>query len=156
MRLSLEYVAGFIDGEGCICTGRTGTRSADGKRLLVPRVMIANTDRRVLDLIRSQFGGTIQTVRRPASKPNWKPGYAWRLANSAALDLLERVRPFLIVKAAQADLLLSMRALWRPVGAVWHRASDGSPVRGLSQEIIAQRDEVERRLHELNRKGVAP
>ena len=97
MSLSLEYIAGFFDGEGCINIYSSSSRRGHVRTRL--RASIGNTDRRPLDAIRGKFGGQIRTLRghnRPVFVLVWN--------GATAASLLDALRPFLIVKATQADL----------------------------------------------------
>lgn len=84
------YIAGLIDGEGCI------TR-ANGRLL----VQIGMTDETVIRWL-GQIGGTIRVEDGPG-RGNRKPLYRWRvMAGDEVRRLLRSVLPYLIVKRAQA------------------------------------------------------
>lgn len=95
--ISVEYVAGLFDGEGCIniCTsnpskGQTRTRL---------RASIGNTHREVLLLIQSVFGGSIRVL-----KGHHKPVYVLHWDGGNAISFLSSVAPYLIIKSDQASL----------------------------------------------------
>jgi hypothetical protein len=130
--LSLAYIAGFVDGEGCIGTTRSGQH-----RLLIPRIMVVNTDRRVLDALQRQFGGDVAARKQQIA--GWKPLIQWRICNGNALVFLRAIRPFLVLKADQADVLLR----W-PTSARFPKTRDAVKLR---RELLASQ------LTYLNRKG---
>ena len=92
-KLSLQYIAGFFDGEGCVNMARL--RSS-----IFPRVLIVHTDRYILELLQEQFGGDINPVHH--RRENWKPSWIWRLSWKPAVDFLRKIEPYLVVKDQQA------------------------------------------------------
>lgn len=103
------WFAGIIDGEGHLGFGRLA-------RSGVPQCMlqITNTDIKMLQRIET----LVKTLgiqpkihcwqwNRPDCK--WKPAYKIVLSSKAQLcQLLPRVRPYLVCKGEQADLILSV------------------------------------------------
>lgn len=92
----LPYLAGIIDGEGCIRVNNS------------VRLMIANTDIHLIEWLSLNFGGYYWTNKR--SQPRYKILYQWELSAKKACKLLEMVYPFLIIKKAQAKLVLDFHA----------------------------------------------
>ena len=155
MQISWQYLAGFLDGEGSIGTTRTGKL-----RNVVGRVTIANTDHAILELIKSQFGGTI-TRRERGNKPGWRPFCSISWTNRSALSLLEGVLPYLILKRAQAELciqLIRMKDQPKSERCVFvHTPTRGFPSRILariSPEVQAAEQAIAMQIKEMNRKGV--
>lgn len=90
------YLAGLIDGEGCI------TKTPDAWR-----VAIFNTDEKVIAWL-LRFGGNIHWRTRPATRQHWKPSAQWHVSNLRdLLALLESVRPYMVIKAEKADLAIA-------------------------------------------------
>lgn len=102
MNISWQYIAGIIDGEGSIGTTRTGKY-----RNVVGRVVVANTDSRLLYALQTVHKGTI-SIRPRGAKDGWKPfgSIAWSCRQ--AEYLLEKVLPFLIIKKEQALICLEL------------------------------------------------
>ena len=97
------WLAGFIDGEGCI---RLDSEEFNPQ----PRISVANTDRAVLEEIQRREGGNVFDVGTPR-RSNHKQGYEWRLYQVEPIRaLLERLRPHLRVKQAEAWLVLEFLA----------------------------------------------
>lgn len=93
------YIAGFIDGEANIRMRKRNNRKTP---YVEARIQIANRHKGVLDAIQRRFGGTL------AEYPNGT-NTIWRLEwyNLAEIgNLLRHILPYLIVKKAQAELLL--------------------------------------------------
>lgn len=102
---NLAYAAGIIDGEGCINITKTGRLFSYGIRILV-----VNTNRKIIDWLRNNFGGDIQksTV---VKKPNWKPRFTWRLQYRQAVEFLDSIFPYLILKKEQAIVAFALQAI---------------------------------------------
>jgi len=98
------YVAGIIDGEGCISINRARFRN---KPWLSDRytaiLSVGNTSRQMIELLVSTFGGTI--ALRPATAKH-KACYVWSVRGPKAKAVLDAVGPHLRVKVAQRDLLI--------------------------------------------------
>lgn len=96
------YLAGLIDGEGTI----TLTRRNSGQ-LPQPQVSIANNNLELLIWVKKVIGsGSISTKKPKSSSHNI--AYAWQVATAGpCLRLLDEIRPYLVVKKQQADLLLT-------------------------------------------------
>jgi hypothetical protein len=96
--LDAAYLAGFVDGEGCISVA---TRLG---KYLTPTVQVSNTNQAILEYFLSKFGGTID-VRRD-TRPTRKQCNTWRVAGNEARIILRKLLPYLRVKAPQALLAL--------------------------------------------------
>jgi hypothetical protein len=144
----LGYLAGLIDGEGCVgvypSKAEYGHRQKQPRVVYRPRISIANTDRRALDWVAHRFGGHVLQKSRRAMREHWKTSYAWHLQGSNnVLCVLRAVRPFLIIKSAQADLLLT----W-PANAICNQWTTTK-----TAEIQGQKQRLYLASLELNRRG---
>lgn len=93
------YIAGFIDGEGCITLSKR-MPSKGVNYSYRPEIVIANNHRETLEWIRERVGGAIHG-------PTKKGGYQLRLAAQATLEALTACRPYFVQKGTQADILLA-------------------------------------------------
>lgn len=106
----LAWLAGIIDGEGCIDLSRRSRARAVGYHM---RVSVSNTDVRLVARCQqitglgrvAQLGG--ETRRR--MRDRWRPCYAWSVSTRQAEDVLRLVLPYLVIKREQADLALLAR-----------------------------------------------
>ena len=88
------YLAGIIDGEGCIGI----QKSKSGIQL---KVGIFNTERSLLEWIQRRFGGTIcDRLHQDGNKVE----YNYTFYGHRALDMLRTVYPYLVVKRKNAQL----------------------------------------------------
>jgi hypothetical protein len=100
----IAYVAGFLDGEGCVSLAwRKGKL---GYNYITPIIQITNTNEEVLIWIKSIFGGSIQF--RPDTRKTRKDSWCVTMAGETALKFLKSVRPYLRIKTKQADIVMSI------------------------------------------------
>lgn len=95
----LAYIAGFIDGEGCV---RIKKSNKNGHSYYLT-VQVTNTDKLPLLLIQSVFGGKVYFQEKGKNKVIWQ----YYITCSEAADLLRTLSGFLISKKPQAELAIS-------------------------------------------------
>jgi len=100
--IEAAYAAGIVDGEGSIQFTRNRK-----SRWPSPTVSVASTDRELLEWLRSRIGGAI--IQKRTYKPQHSSSFDWKLTDRRALQFLEFVRPFLVIrrKIDRCDLLLA-------------------------------------------------
>ena len=140
--LSWEYVAGFVDGEGSITLQMQ--KNASGRHCR-PILRIGNTNAHVLQLIRDFLGcGCINTMRRESKR--WKPSWVLTIAGrKKLLPILISLRPYLVVKVAQADEVIAFMEEMTPTKGKWYTS--------LTQEELNNREQHVSRIRLLNRRG---
>jgi hypothetical protein len=99
--MTLQYLAGIIDGEGHFC--RPAHTNGRGERHRQSRIIVTNTCKELLDAIKQTYGGYY--YQRTKSATNNLPSYAWVLNGKKAEALARKLRPFLIVKQEQVKRL---------------------------------------------------
>lgn len=102
-RIPWKYLAGLIDGEGCIDVQVTN------KVYIRPRLRIAMTDvaTELLKNCQANFGGRI--CYRPSNNPNWNNALSWELSGySQACPILRNIVNHLFIKKEQARFALWM------------------------------------------------
>lgn len=139
------YLAGIIDGEGCVYVNKrlpTGRRITPGYGV---KVVVTITSRVLVEWFRSE--AHLTSVHGHQKEGNRK--YQWMCTwnNSAAEWLLSEIRPYMVIKTKQADLGLELLAHLRT-----------SKVRGglgktVDAKEIEYRDSVKREIAFLNRRG---
>jgi hypothetical protein len=105
--MGMPYLAGIIDGEGCITIMSRGQNQKP-----VVAVIVSNTDPRLMAYLKDNFGGNVRIQAKQVG--NRKPCWQWRVLARQAEAVLVGVRPFLLLKADQADIALAYRDLARP------------------------------------------
>lgn len=136
------YIAGFIDGEGCVSIIRrkrsTAKPGASGYYFR-PRVAIAQRDIAPLHFIQNVVG-TGFTVE-PVTSKKWV-GYQLRWESGALRWLLPQIAPYLVLKKRQAHLLMAFIDL----------GNSYKPGSGLTPERYAVQAEMYNESRRLNQK----
>lgn len=104
--LFLDYLAGFIDAEGCLSV----TKSQAWNRSRITHsgsFAIGLINRSLLEIICHQIGGSI-TNRKLIWNDKRQPSYLFRLTGPKLLGILTLLKDRLIVKRSQAILLSSL------------------------------------------------
>lgn len=129
------YLAGIFDGEGTV-----GYYPANGSHTIY--VQVTNTDSRVINWVKNLIpGGFVKTRKRHVNR---KPVWEWLVRDrDLAIEVLNIIRPYLIIKADQVDLLLSLMNDERIL------RGDSKRFQKLSPEIIEHRTSVEMQMKAL-------
>lgn len=96
------YFAGLIDGEGTVdlFSYKKGT-------LMRPVIKVDMTCEKTILALRAHFGGYVGKKKTdPANKHQWR----WEVTFAKAIDVCNKIRPYLITKAEGADRLLAHKA----------------------------------------------
>ncbi len=108
------YLAGIIDGEGTVTLTKHHKNETPS-----PDVSVANNNLQLLKWIRSLVGGVI--ISKKKRKAHHNDSYAWSIRHDKAIQLLEQINQYLIVKKAQADLII------KKYKSVTHRSGQYTP-----------------------------
>ena len=141
--LSLDYIAGFVDGEGCITLTKRPKKRKNGAVHVEyqPVLVIANTNKAVLEEIRKVISGSI--VTRP-NQGNRKRTYALRLGNRQCYKAMADLKDYLLIKRPQALLILRVKEMKSSLGyEVMQR-----------RDTMARLDTMLAKFRGLNRRGV--
>lgn len=112
---SLEYIAGFFDGEGFISIQKASHRSHSGSRYWLIAA-ISNTNKYVLDEIQKVVGGNVMMYKH---KFRDGIGYHYRLTfySRKAYEFIKLIQPYLKVKREEADTAIAYQESLRPYGS---------------------------------------
>jgi len=99
MDTELAYLAGFFDGEGCISIIHNSKTDA-----LTLTVSISQVNPHPLFLVQRLLGGSLHRER---DNRGFRTRVSWQTSSRMALAALEKMRPFLIVKADEADIAMA-------------------------------------------------
>jgi hypothetical protein len=125
--LTLSYLAGFLDGEGCISILKRVKGKWNASYFI--QIVIGQKDGQTLDWIQKKFGGRVYIVKRDCS-------YTWNLTNKKAYEFIKILTPFLKYKKPQAELAIKFYEE-RLIGNNKRSRKDG-----LSQEELKLREEM--------------
>ncbi len=97
-KIDLAYIAGFIDGEGCIGILKRQRKNFSPEYHIY--VSVGQKDAQILDWLAKNYSGAIHHVKRDGS-------YMWNLSYNNAYNFLKQILPYLKYKKPQAQLALS-------------------------------------------------
>ena len=139
----LGYLAGLIDGEGCI------NIACHRGRYYVLQVVTAQTNEHLLDYWQKKTGlGTVHHMARSRKgSPNDSDKWHWHCANNTAVVLLKMLQPYLVLKSEEARVALEFaKECKRQQG---HFRGKGQP--RLTAEMLAVREVYKNALHALKK-----
>ena len=154
--VSYEYVAGFVDGEGCISLVHNGTH-----KTVTLRISVANTNEEIMQTLHSQFGGYLSKATAHKNKPHWKSRYCWELNNTQAAQLLYKIKDYLVVKRKQAALAIEFLEYKVAVGNTIYLENSGKEdverkfVKNKTEEMDKLENVFKERMHALNKRGIS-
>jgi hypothetical protein len=98
------YVAGIVDGEGYIGIAKTKKTGSMRSTRYAGVLIVGNTSRRLIEELVGAFGVGSVSYRRGGERT--KGCFLWAIQSRNARDVLARVRPYLVIKRAQAELVI--------------------------------------------------
>lgn len=98
------WLAGYIDGDGCIAVQRLDKNS--GNANLVLHIAASAFDTEGIEIIQKQFGGCVHDMRDGAVRQ-----YALALPASKVVEVFSPIHTYMIVKRDQADFILKCAAM---------------------------------------------
>jgi hypothetical protein len=141
-KFRLAYLAGALDGDGSFSLIK-GYSSVGVSPLYYPMIQLANAHKLLVDLLLSEFGGSVG-VRAPyeGKDGSWRlPSYYWKLEKSTrCLPALAKIIPYLVVKQERASFLRDY-IFQNPF------------IRGskrLSEDVLARREEAHLKMKAFN------
>jgi len=105
------YIAGIIDGEGCIEFKWAGRIRRDRKghptyNTLICRMEVPQVDGRLIDyLIETTKEGTRDMKHYP-DHPKWHDQHRWRCGYHGVYRILKQIYPYLVIKKEKATLVI--------------------------------------------------
>jgi hypothetical protein len=142
----LSYFAGFFDGEGSIGI-YSNTNKHRGRTLRVQVTQtVTPTSTELLREVQARWGGSLAVMNRRERRHAWN----WQASARTGRRVLVEIRPWLRLKAAEADIAL---AYWDERGFA-QRAGNGRFL-PLSPQIRMLGDHAEAALKAAKRGGVA-
>jgi hypothetical protein len=125
--LFLAWAAGFFDGEGCVMVEMSKEKAClHGYRTSL-HTTVTQTSLPCLQLFLERFGGSISTSEnRTPNGRRWAVQHRWVARNETALEFLQAIEPYVVVKKeqVQAALKYPMRS---PDGRKYGNSSNPIP-----------------------------
>jgi hypothetical protein len=140
----LAYVAGLIDGEGCLRIHRQSKKTTSTFTAIV-QMNMSNKARHIGEQMAATFGGALYEVK--STNPKWSDQWQWRISGDVASNFVKQIHPFLMLKQKQASLILRLHAL-----------KESQPIqkngtRAWTQEAKDSAAQIKEEMHTLNQKG---
>lgn len=109
------YLAGIIDGEGCIHISRPITRHKDCKSPIYQTyISVTNTDLNLLNWLQEKLGGHIRTIKTDkGSNVIRKPLWRWYCCIKRIHTLCKILIPFSIIKKRQFEIMYEIRGTYQ-------------------------------------------
>jgi hypothetical protein len=149
--VELAYLAGAMDSDGFISMTK---RVINGSVTYSEFIGLAQVTDTVPKMLQERFGGYIQLrTRRGEAAKNWRPIYYWAATTKLAANAIGQLRPYLRVKAEQADVLLALRASKARPASERRAVKVGVRGRALNPEVQTLREDLYRRVKKLNANG---
>jgi hypothetical protein len=102
VELSLPYIAGFFDGEGSIGIYMNGQGRARTLRVQITQTVMPQSTA-LLSAMRDRWGGSLCPFNKALRRPAWN----WQVSAINGYVFLRDIRPWLLLKADQADVVLA-------------------------------------------------
>lgn len=99
------YLAGIIDGEGCIRINRR-PRASNGRMVYWMFVSVTNTDIKIINWLNERIPAFTGKCHRSFKDRNRKPCFQWILTGNRKVRIFcKELAPFLVSKKNQAELI---------------------------------------------------
>lgn len=134
----LGYLAGLVDGEGCINIAKTQGR------YYVLQIVIAQSNEYLLDYWQKKTGlGTIHHMKRRANGVNDSEKWHWHLSTGNAQKMLDVITPYLVLKQEEAMIALEFLQVCK------HQESQyrGRGVKRITPDMLKIREAYKNALH---------
>ncbi|MDO8534616.1 MAG: LAGLIDADG family homing endonuclease [Xanthobacteraceae bacterium] len=141
------YLAGVVDGDGCIFIRRGQVTRKNGQVFVnhTINVTVVNTSAKIIQWLLDNVGGSASSAA--FARPEWKSRHAWSIYGAAAVQMLGLIRPFLRMKEQQSSLGLELFGRRT-------KLTRGSPKHLVAAET-ARREELYAKMRALNQRGSA-
>lgn len=143
MRLSLEYIAGFLDCDGTIVIVRSN-RGTEGIRYY-PKVCLYSQNLSVIEDLKETVGGKITPLHRSSLV------HVLQFCPSETNLLLDKIQPFLRIKREQALLAIELQKHIDGTRQLRKRDGKGGAIR-LHASVSAEREQLYLKMRALNHK----
>lgn len=105
----IAYIAGIIDGEGCITVSICSPylKHKEVSQVYAPIIRVAMTDKNIIYWLQNITGeGNIYFIK--SRNYRHKDIWDWRLSTGNGARLLKQIKPYLKVKRLQAELFIEL------------------------------------------------
>ena len=138
--INKNYLAGFLDGEGCI-TIIKHIHKKDNKTYSEYQgvIVVANSNKKILREFKMRWGGNIYVGME--LKPHHKIRYSWRLSSKSATKVCEDLVSKVFIKKRHMGILIELQSM---------KINKGKR----SEEVIKRQDRLFFEIRKLNKRGI--
>jgi hypothetical protein len=137
--VKLAYLAGIIDGEGCISLRCRIIDDLSPKWDI--RVYVVSTDKILIDWLQSNFGGLTYS-RNSKKNPHWKTKHEWIISKKQIVPVMHAILPHLVIKKEHCELAIKFRDTF-----------DRKTSRLIPKDLSLIRHDCFKRMKKLNHRG---
>lgn len=142
----LAYLAGIIDGEGCIYIGNHSSNKETGDKYYQTIIKVTSTDKILIDWLIEHFDGLQGNfTQKQHAKNSRRPAYFWQISGERLTHICELLLPYVVIKRDELEIMLKMRATY--VG-VAQKGKQG--IQRNSQELLNLRQFLMEQLRSLH------
>ncbi|NIU00682.1 MAG: hypothetical protein GWN01_07015 [Nitrosopumilaceae archaeon] len=128
MKISSQYLAGVLDSDGSLSINRTLNHGKTRQYRPVFQLTWKYIDEtmKIMEYLKEKYGGSV-FIEKSKKKLNMNGHYlAYKLDSKGLKQLLKEIRPYLLIKYKQCDLLIELLNTLkgkgtRPSEEVWER-----------------------------------
>lgn len=139
--MNKDYLAGFFDGEGCICLVKKKPRKKGFSIQYVPTIVLANTDKKIVKKFHTYFKGCFGERKKEANQR--KNIFYNNLVNQDVFNFCLAMEHHLIIKKKQVKLIFRFY-----YGK--HLKLDG---KRLTKKELTRREKLYQQMKKLNKFG---
>ena len=136
--LPLEYIAGLIDGEGCITIHTRNDRAVSVEHYPVVCLTLGKAKNIVTEL-KERFGGSVRVAYKFHKNGKTSIVDVWKISSRKAYAFLKQILPYLQIKRRQAELVIE-----------FYDGFKAGYRYGASLDEIKRRERIRRLIHKLN------
>lgn len=130
------YLAGIIDGEGSIYIGAYSRNKTTGVPHYQTNIEVTNTSEALIDWLVENIGGRkFSYTAAQMAKNCRKQVFRWTAQGESVLHICYYIKPYLIIKKKQCEIMIDMRLTFAHTGIAKNRFGS----RGVPAEIQEQR-----------------
>lgn len=112
----IAYLAGIIDGEGCLTAG-TYSKTTAGNPSFQTMLKVSNTEEKLINWLKDTFGGLIcNYTPAQTAKNSRKQVFMWQVSGDRLLHICELTLPFSVSKKEQLQTMIKLRETFKDRG----------------------------------------
>lgn len=112
----VAYLAGIIDGEGCVYIGNHSCCPKTGDKYFQTLFKVSSTEKKLIDWLIDVFGGLRgEYTPKQMAKNCRSQVYFWQCTGERLTHLCELIFPFVIIKKDEIEIMLKMRSTYSGV-----------------------------------------